>query len=90
VRLDKYLKLSKLVKRRTVAQQMIEIGAVRINRKNVKSSADVKDGDILEVAYPRRIITIKVLTSDEVLLKRNSEAYELLEEKRADQDERPW
>ena len=90
VRLDKYLKLSKLVKRRTIAQEMIEIGAVRVNKKNSKPSTEVKEGDVLEIAYPRRIISVKVLVSDETLLKRNSTAYDLIEEKRADQEERPW
>ena len=90
IRLDKYLKLSRLVKRRTVAQEMSEIGAVRINERVVKPSASVSDGDIIEIAYPRRILSVRVLTSDEVMLRRNAPAYEILNEKRADYDERPW
>ena len=90
IRLDKYLKLSRLVKRRTVAQEMSEIGAVRINERVVKPSASVSDGDIIEIAYPRWILSVRVLTSDEVMLRRNAPAYEILNEKRADYDERPW
>ncbi len=90
MRLDKYLKLSRLVKRRTIAQEMIEIGAVRVNRKNSKPSTDIKDNDIIEIAYPRRIVTVKVLVSDETQLKRNATAYELTEDRRVDQEERPW
>ena len=80
IRLDKYLKLSRLVKRRTVAQEMSEIGAVRINERVVKPSASVSDGDIIEIAYPRRILSVRVLTSDEVMLRRNAPAYEILNE----------
>lgn len=90
MRLDKYLKLSRLVKRRTIAQNMIEIGAVRVNLKNSKSSTEIKENDLIEIAYPRRIVTIKVLTSDESQLKRNTDAYDVVEEKRVDQEDRPW
>ncbi len=90
MRLDKYLKLSRLIKRRTLAQDMIEIGAVRINGKTCKSAAEVRTGDTIEVAYPGRIVRVSVLTSDETQLKRNAVPYELLEEKRVDREERPW
>ncbi|MCE5201604.1 MAG: RNA-binding S4 domain-containing protein [Synergistaceae bacterium] len=90
MRLDKFLKLSKLVKRRTVAQEMAEIGAVRINKRDSKPSSSVSVGDLIEIAYPRRIVTVRVLTSDETAIKRNAVAYEFVEEKKADQDGRPW
>lgn len=90
MRLDKYLKLSRLVKRRTVAQEMADIGAVRINGRGSKPASDVKEGDTVEIAYPRRIVKIRVLTSDETALKRKAEPYSLIEEKRVDQEERPW
>ena len=50
IRLDKFLKLSRLVKRRAVAQEMSEIGAVRINKRDSKPSSNVSDGDIIEIA----------------------------------------
>ena len=90
LRLDKFLKLTRLIKRRTLAQDMIEIGAVRINRKNCKSAAEVKIGDIIEVAYPSRIVSVRVLTSDEAQLKKKVAAYELLEDRKVDREERPW
>lgn len=90
IRLDKYLKLSRLVKRRTVAQNMAEIGAVRLNQRTAKSSANVSKGDILEIAYPRRVLTARVLEDQEALLKRNAPAYEIVSEKRVNEDERPW
>lgn len=90
LRLDKFLKLTRLIKRRTLAQDMIEIGAVRLNRKKCKSAAEVKMGDIIEVAYPSRIVSVRVLTSDEAQLKKKVAAYELLEDRKVDREERPW
>lgn len=90
IRLDKYLKLSRLVKRRTAAQEMSGIGAVRLNHKAAKQSASVSDGDVIEIAYPRRVLTVRVITSDEAQLKRKAPAYELVSEKRVEPDERPW
>lgn len=90
MRLDKYLKLSRLVKRRTVAQEMAEVGAVRINGRKAKPAANIADGDILEIAYPRRLLKVKVLSSDEASLKRKAEPYEFLEETRVDPEELPW
>ena len=80
IRLDKFLKLSRLVKRRTIAQEMIDVGAVRLNGKKVKPSRDVQEGDELEVSYARKILTVKVVTADETLLKRRADAYEVLSE----------
>lgn len=90
MRLDKYLKLSRLVKRRTVAQEMAEVGAVRINERAAKPSSSIADGDILQIAYPRRILKIKVLTADETALKRKAEPYQLIEERRVEPEELPW
>ena len=78
LRLDKYLKLSRLIKRRTVAQEMAEIGAVRVNKRQCKPAAEVREDDVVEIAYPRRILTVKVLTADETALKRNATAYTCL------------
>ncbi len=91
IRLDKFLKLSQLVKRRAVAQEMIEVGAVRVNGRKVKSSADVKKGDLIEVAFPRRVISATVLIDDEALLRRRGTiACELRGERRVEPEEDPW
>ncbi len=90
MRMDKYLKLSRLIKRRTMAQEMVEIGAVRINGRTCKPAAEVRTGDMIEIAYPGRIVAVKVLSSDETELKRNVVAYEIVGEKKVDRDERPW
>lgn len=91
IRLDKYLKLTQLVKRRTVAQEMTDIGAVRLNGRKVKPSAEVKAGDRVEIAFPRRLIAVEVLIDDEAALKRRpSEPCRILEERRVEPDQDPW
>ena len=92
MRLDKFLKLARLVKRRTVAQEMIEVGAVRINGRQCKPSAEVRMGDSVEIAYPSRVLSLEVLCADEAALKRMSpeEAWSQREERRVDPSEKPW
>lgn len=90
MRIDRFLKLSRLVKRRTVAAEMADAGAVRINGRTVKPAADVKPGDIIDVAYPRRVITAEVLTSDEREMKRGAACISVTGERRVGEDELPW
>lgn len=91
IRLDKFLKLSQLVKRRAAAQEMIEVGAVRVNGRKVKPASDVKAGDLIEVAFPRRVITAAVLVADEAALRRRGTvACEMRGERRVAPDENPW
>lgn len=91
IRIDKFLKLSQLVKRRTVAQEMAEVGAVRVNGRKVKPSSDVKTGDLIEVAFPRRVVSAVVLVDDEALLRRRGTvAVELRGDRRVEPEEDPW
>lgn len=60
MRLDKYLKLSRLIKRRTVAKEVTEQGRVSINGKEAKASTAVKVGDELTVRYGNRSVTVRV------------------------------
>ena len=90
MRADRFLKLSRLVKRRTAAAEMIAVGAVRLNGRTVKPSADVKAGDRIEVAFPRRMLGIVVLSADETALKRGVPSYRIEEERPLCPDERPW
>lgn len=69
---------------------MAEVGAVRINKRVAKSSSSVSDGDFIEIAYPTRLLSVLVLTSNEVLLKRNALAFEIKDDKRVFDGERPW
>jgi len=87
MRIDKFLKISRMVKRRTVAQEMIMAGLVKLNGRSAKPSSSVREGDIIEVAFPRRILKVEVLCDDELLLKKGKEAYAVLEEHLVDRGE---
>jgi len=90
MRIDRFLKLSRLVKRRATATEMVSVGAVRLNGKPVKPSADVDAGDKIEVAFPRRLIIAEVLTADETILKRGGASCKIVEDRRLAEDELPW
>ena len=91
MRLDKFLKYTRLCKRRTSAQEMIEVGAVRVNGKPCKPSSDIAAGSIIEIAYVARILKIEVTCADETLLKRAATGhYCVIQEINADPDIRPW
>ena len=59
-RLDKYLKESRLIKRRTVANEACDAGRVVINGKVAKASADVKAGDVIEIAFGNKSVKVRV------------------------------
>ena len=61
MRLDKYLKVSRLIKRRTVANEACDAGRVMVNGKVAKASVDVKVGDIIEIAFGQKSVKIKVV-----------------------------
>ena len=60
MRLDKYLKVSRLIKRRTVANEACDGERVSVNGKQVKASYQVKEGDILEIAFGNRVLKVQV------------------------------
>ena len=61
MRLDKYLKVSRLIKRRTVANDACDAGRVTANGRPVKASYDVKVGDILEIKFGEKTVKLEVL-----------------------------
>ena len=75
MRLDKYLKVSRLIKRRTVANEACDAGRVLINDKIAKASADVKEGDIITIAFGNKEVKVEVLSVQETVKK--DEAKEL-------------
>lgn len=75
MRLDKYLKVSRLIKRRTVANEACDAGRVNVNGKTVKASYDVKPGDIIEIGFGTRAVRVEVLSVAET--SRKDEAKEL-------------
>lgn len=60
MRLDKYLKVSRLIKRRTVANEACDAGRVSVNGKPTRASYDVKQGDVIEIKLGARTVTVKV------------------------------
>jgi ribosomal 50S subunit-recycling heat shock protein len=80
LRLDKYLKVSRIIKRRTVAKEACEGGRVTINGKVAKPSTDIKEGDIIEITFANRKIKAKIVSIAEHVRKEDArEMYEILE-----------
>ena len=75
MRLDKYLKVSRVIKRRTVANEACDAGRVMINGKVAKASQEVKVGDRIEIRFGNRDVTLEVLDIQETTKK--DEAKEL-------------
>ena len=75
MRLDKYLKVSRLIKRRTVANEACDAGRVLINDRPAKASAQVKEGDVLEIQFGSKAVRVEVLNVQETFKK--EEAQEL-------------
>ncbi|MBE6961730.1 MAG: RNA-binding S4 domain-containing protein [Ruminococcaceae bacterium] len=67
MRLDKYLKVSRLIKRRTVANEACDGGLVQVNGRTVKASYDVKVGDVIALQFGARMVTVEVLSVQEVV-----------------------
>jgi ribosomal 50S subunit-recycling heat shock protein len=87
MRLDKYLKVSRIIKRRTVAKEACDKGIVTINGKLAKSSSVVNLGDVLEISFGTKIVKYEVTEIKEHVLKNDAkEMYKLLEEKRIEED----
>ena len=61
MRLDKFLKVSRLIKRRTVANEACDAGRVLVNEKPAKASLNVKTGDIIEIQFGTNSVKVKVL-----------------------------
>ena len=75
MRLDKYLKVSRLIKRRTVANEACDAGRVLVNDRPAKASAQVKAGDVLEIQFGSKYVRVEVLNVQETVKK--EEAQEL-------------
>ena len=61
MRIDKYLKVSRLIKRRTIAKEIVDAGRVKINGRAVKPGSEVKVGDVLEVGFGAKMVRAEVL-----------------------------
>ncbi|MGL4654399.1 MAG: RNA-binding S4 domain-containing protein [Sarcina sp.] len=80
MRLDKYLKVSRIIKRRTVAKEACEGDRVKINDKVAKPSTKVKDGDVIEILFGNRTLKARIINIAEHVRKEDAKnMYEILE-----------
>ena len=81
MRLDKYLKVSRLIKRRTVANEVSDMGRVLINGNPAKAAKQVKENDIITIEYANRTVKAKVLKvpTGNVSIQESGTLYELLD-----------
>ncbi len=81
MRVDKFLKVSRIIKRRTVANDACDTEHVSANGRRVKASYDVKEGDILEITFGQRTLKIRVLAVKDSVAKADAASmYEVIEE----------
>lgn len=80
MRLDKYLKITRLIKRRTVANEACDAGRVSVNGRIARASYDVKEGDIIEINMGSHPVKARVLSVSEYATKANAaEHYEIIQ-----------
>lgn len=82
MRIDKFLKVSRIIKRRTISKDIVSFGQVKINNRIAKPSTNIKIGDIVELSLGSKIITIEILSLDEKVKKENAfNLYKIINEK---------
>lgn len=80
MRLDKYLKVSRIIKRRTVAKEISESGRILINSKVAKPSTKVNEGDIIQITFANKILKAEITNIAEHVRKEDAkEMYEIIE-----------
>ncbi len=85
MRIDKYLKVSRLIKRRTVAKEVADHEKITINGKICKPSTDIKVNDIVTIRFGMKLITFKVLNTNEFVKKNEADLmYEILKEEKVE------
>lgn len=87
MRLDKYLKVSRIIKRRTVAKELADDERVFINGKKAKPSSEVTLEDIIEIRFEHRHIKIEVTFLSDKILRSNPPMYELISDQRIDRSD---
>ena len=82
MRLDKFLKVSRLIKRRTVANAVSEMGRILVNGSSAKPAKQLKVGDIIEIEYSNRVEKVEVLVvpTGNVSVQEASSLYKIIEE----------
>ena len=80
MRLDKYLKVSRIIKRRTVANDACDAEHVEVNGRRAKASYDVKEGDLITITFGQKTLKLKVLCVRETVAKADAASmYEIIE-----------
>lgn len=88
MRLDKYLKVSRIIKRRTIAKEVADKGRIKINGILAKSSTDVKLNDEIEIRFGNKVLTVNVLEMKDSTKKEDAEKmYEIINETRIENNE---
>ena len=84
MRLDKFLKVSRLIKRRTVAKEASVGARVKVNGKTAKPACDVKEGDVIEITFGNKTVSVEVVSVAEHALKSDAASmYRVVDEKNA-------
>jgi len=87
MRLDKYLKVSRLIKRRTVAKEVCDGGRVSVNGKTAKAGTEVKVGDILELGFGPRMLKVEIVAvADSVRADQAKDLYKVLQDVKIQED----
>ncbi|AKG75139.1 RNA-binding S4 domain-containing protein [Salinicoccus halodurans] len=87
MRLDKFLKVSRVIKRRTLAKELSDEGRVKVNGKVAKAGADLSAGDEVEIRFGRKILTFEVLQLEAHAKKEDAERmYKVIKEEKIEQD----
>ena len=87
MRLDKYLKVARILKRRTISKELAENSRVLVNGKVAKPAKEVNIGDVIEIVYGNRVLKVKVKEIKDVVKKNDATVlYEVLDEYYIQQD----
>ncbi|WP_019244502.1 MULTISPECIES: RNA-binding S4 domain-containing protein [Bacillus] len=88
MRLDKFLKVSRLIKRRTLAKEVADKGRIYINGSQAKASSTVKVGDKLFIQFGQKLVTVRIEKLQETVKKEDAAAmYTIVKEEKIQQDE---
>lgn len=88
MRLDKYLKVSRIIKRRPVAKEVADKGRIKVNGILAKSSTDLKVGDEIEIRFGNKLFTVRVSEMKDSTKKEDAaKMYEIVSETRIEGDE---
>lgn len=87
MRLDKYLKVSRIIKRRSVAKEVADKGRIKVNGILAKSSTDLKVNDEIEIRFGNKLLTVRVLEMKDSTKKEDAtKMYEIIKETRIEAD----